>query len=211
MPKFKNRKGTNRKGGRGKRLNQQVRNATAIMVPLNNRREKVILPISVTALIYAYTSSGDYSFSASSDVRFYAFSNIASGSLYSDITALYKNVKIISASVLVCPFKLGDSSPQGMLAIGCDPNVANGSVGNPTNGIAVNSETVRYFSPNSTIVDRVDFRWKGIGTGQNLILNELTTLPGMFYIANSGFSYVTSTTPAFDVLFSLQCEFSDVY
>jgi hypothetical protein len=199
-----------RKGGK-RRLNQQVRNATAITIPINSRRDSVLLTISVTALVYAYTSSGDYSFSSSSDVRFYAFSNIASGSLYSDITALYKNVKVLSASALVCPFKNGDSSPLGMLAIGCDPNIANGSAANPTNGIVVNSNSVRYFSPNSTIVDRVDYKWKGVGTGQNILLNNLTTLPGMFMIANSGYSYVTSTTPAFDVLFSLQCEFSDVY
>jgi hypothetical protein len=196
---------------RKRKQNMQAKNATAKFIPLNPRSQQVHTCIAVSQLVYSYTTSGDYSFSASSDIRYLTFATLAGGSIFSDYSTLYKNVKIIQAAVLVVPFKNGPSTAMGMLSIGCDPNILVGNVANPTNGILNNSQAVRYFSPNSTIVDRATFTWKGIGAGSNLIENISTALDGAFFIGNSGFSYLTSTTAAWDCLWSLQVVFSDLY
>jgi len=206
MFKTKQNRRTNKKGG----IQNRGVIGTKDSIILNPKSTKLCIDCAYDGGIYAYGTSGDYSFSSSADVRYLLFSTITAGTVFTDASALYKNFKILSASVMVAPYR-NSTAVIGILGVSCDPNVLSSLIVNPTNNLAYVAPNTKYIAPNSNKVERCTFGWKGIGDGQNLMFNTLIAPYGAFFISNSGDSYATSSIRLYDAIFTLRVEFSDVY
>jgi len=162
----------------------------------------VIAPVTITA----YSTSGNYSFSNGSDVRALAFSSILSGSgLFADFAAVYSQFKIISASIIVCPYLsngvLTDLLP--MLYMSCD---STGIGSNPSNSDILSSQSAHLFSATAVSPRSVTFRFPGVSTGVNIWLETSASPAGAMYIASTNTVFSTSNK-AFDCSASLVVAF----
>jgi len=191
-------------------LTRQLGKNIDIFNKLNGATVNINLPIT----IFTNATSGFYTFTSGSDIRFLSFNSITSTASTADFgkyAAIFQEYRIKSASVIVSrvtnaiAVSIVEALPS--LYLGCDPEVV--SVSNPTNLNLLESDSAKFIP--STILDAksINFTFPGVGNQTNLWVNTNLTTSGGYYIGNNPTSTVMPATIliAFDCIFAVVCEF----
>lgn len=196
---------------------QKLRNAPIMQLSkqlnLYDKQTSAIVNITYPGYIYAYSTSGKYTFTNNSDVRYLAFASVQSAVEFTNFATVYNNYKIRSASVIINPLSVNTSLSSGkyplpLLLFGADPQDPNTS-SNPTNSTFIIRDNNHIFSPSSNVVKSVTFTFPGTGVGTN-IWKDTDSLSdrGLFYIGNNdALNFFSDNFPVFEYYINLLIEF----
>lgn len=198
----------------------KLRNAPMLQltksINLYSKQASAIVNITYPGIIYGYTTSGLYTFTNNSDVRYLAFGTITAAAEFTNFASSFASYRIRSCSVIINPLAnnvtttLGSSASQlPLLVFGADPQDLNINT-NPTNSAFIVRDQNHLFSSTSNQVKSVTFTFPGVGTGTN-IWKDTDTQPdrGVFYIGNNDTInwFGAGNIPVFEYYLNLLIEF----
>jgi len=178
------------------------------MQNLFNKTNGVTVNITAPAIISSDSTSALYTLGSSTDVRFFTFASVLTGSsAFGFLNDVYTEYRIVSASLLATPYMLVSQTNGGlypMLYVTCDPEITSSS--NPSNSIVITDPLAHVFTPVANQPRTVTFRFPGTGLSTNVWLTG-TTIAGAFYLGNNSSGFPTGFTAVFDCSFSLCLQF----
>ncbi len=178
------------------------------MVQLNKNinlyKERAWRVITYNAHLSENGSTGLYTLSTGSDVRYFTFATLLSTDEFVNMAIPYNEYRIHKAVFTSLSPQRSDRIPY--LYVNVEPsNVA----ANPNNVRLCASDTARIFSPRSLAPEAVEYDLRGVGTTTNIWIDTgSTNIAGQFNIGN----YINGTLPTsinWEVKFQLIIEFTN--
>ncbi len=182
--RFNNNKRRNtRKNMARQEISQQITLGTNIVTRL----------ISLNKFLYANTSPAHYSFTSGTDTRYFPFQDIATSQEFINLQGVYQEFRIEEVSILL--------SRVNTESVGVFPilymNVNTGGTGaNPNNTLIIESPTSRLFSPVSTRMELITYKFNGVSNLSAHIWQNTTGYSGILGQIFIGDNGVTTTSPA---------------
>jgi hypothetical protein len=190
--KNKNNKNVRNNNKKQKYINQyqQIRDGT-----ISLSAQQITRKITVIVPIYANSTSGNYTFSAGSDVRFYSIGSAINGATeFSNLQGAFKMVKCSQLGLTVFPVTNQlSTSALTPLFFDVDPG---GATSNPTNAEIITSDATSVLMYGSVQPLSKLYTFNGKSTLMNTWISSQTGLvaswPGAVYIGSTQASLVNS-------------------